>query len=331
MLDLPFVCFSEYGVQVADSLACGASPRAIENVVTCLYRLRLGSMASSSLVTVTWCKTLIGLAISLNTEANLGEEKDEDGRRTRPSSLSTTTTTTTASSPSSAMKPWLLRKKTGNKILELNGFNSPLNVIWDLSNAKYSPSGPEPIEGFFFAITFEHEIVLLLGDMVSEALTLAQSKAISTETSIVSRREHIFGKKVYSTRAQFVENGRTHDILIECSSRGREPKLCVRVDKQIVVIVKRLMWKFRGNQTILVDGLPVELFWDVHNWLFSPSDGHAVFMFQTSMAPDKSWSSLASTSSSLFQWNHVSASSSIKEECIESSGFSLLLYAWKSQ
>ena len=123
-----------------------------------------------------------------------------------------------------------------------------------------------------------------------------------------------------------------HCCLIECSSRGREPKLCVRVDKQIVVIVKRLMWKFRGNQTILVDGLPVELFWDVHNWLFSPtSDAYAIFMFQTrSMSSSKSWSSLATSSSSLFQWQHTSSSSADTMDINETNpGFSLLLYVWK--
>jgi hypothetical protein len=29
---------------------------------------------------------------------------------------------------------------------------------------------------------------------------------------------------------------------------------------RLVMWVKRLLWKFRGNQMILVDGLPVEVF-----------------------------------------------------------------------
>ncbi|WJX44037.1 hypothetical protein P8452_31065 [Trifolium repens] len=44
---------------------------------------------------------------------------------------------------------------------------------------------------------------------------------------------------------------------------------------------KRLQWNFRGNQTIFVDGLLVDLLWDVHDWFFNPVSGYAVFMFRT--------------------------------------------------
>eukprot|EP00250_Pteridium_aquilinum_P001419 c11615_g1_i1 orf=322-1224(+) len=300
MLDLPF-CYGEYGVQVADSFACGTT-RTTENMVTCLYRIKLAGMLP--LVTITWCRTLVGLGLSLNVQ-------DTDGV------------------PACKMdtKPWLFGKKKGSKMIEV-ARNILVNVVWDLAAATYA-SGPEPVEGFFFALVHDHEVVLLLGDMTEDVYRKVQVKSISSETVMISRREHIFGRKLYTTKAQFGESGRMHDIVIECDTRGREPRLYVRVDKQLVVQVKRLMWKFRGNQTILVDGCPVELFWDVHNWLFSPTDGHAVFMFQTSMATDKSWSSLAS-SSSLFQWHHTSSSSSSMKDA-ESSGFSLLLYAWKSE
>ena len=127
-------------------------------------------------------------------------------------------------------------------------------------------------------------------------------------------------------------NGHIHNILIECDAKARDPLLSIWVDKHLVVHVKRLVWKFRGNQTILVDGLPIELFWDVHNWLFSPtSDDYAIFMFQTrSMSSSKSWSSLATSSSSLFQWQHTSSSSTNTMDINETNpGFSLLLYVWK--
>lgn len=305
MLDLPF-CFGEYGVQVADSFACGTA-RTTESMVTCLYRIKLGDL--SPLVTITWCKTLVGLGLSLNVQ----ETPSCEGM---PSACKVDT------------KPWLFGKKKGSKVLEI-ARGVLIDVVWDLTEAKYA-SGPEPVDGFFFSLVHEHEIILLLGDMTEDAYTKTHAKSISSETIMISRREHIFGRRLYATKAQFGENGRTHDIVIECNTRGREPRLCVRVDKQLVVQVKRLMWKFRGNQTILVDGFPVELFWDVHNWLFSPSDGHAVFMFQTSMATDKAWSSLASTSTSLFHWHQTSSLSSSMTDT-ESSGFSLLLYAWKSE
>lgn len=298
MLDLPFC----YGVQVADSFTC-TSVRTTENVVTCLYRIKIRGMFP--LVTITWCKALVGLGLSLNVQESACDN---------PASCKVD------------MKPWLFGKKKGSKTLDV-GLNTKVDVFWDLSGAKYA-SSPEPIEGFFFTLVCDNEIVLLLGDMTEDAYAKTQAKSHSAESTMISRREHIFGRRYYSTKAQFGENGRTHDILIECNTGGKEPRLSVKVDKQLVVQVKRLMWKFRGNQTILVDGFPVELFWDVHNWLFSPSDGHAVFMFQTSMAADKSWSSLAS-STSLFQWHNTSSLSSSTKDT-DSSGFSLLLYAWKS-
>ncbi|MCO5611635.1 hypothetical protein L7F22_065889 [Adiantum nelumboides] len=300
MLDLPF-CSGEYGVQVTDAFAC-TSIRTTENVVTCLYRIKIRGMLP--LVTITWCKALVGLGVSLNLQDNSCDNV--------PSKTD--------------MKPWLFSKKRGSKTLDV-GLNTKIDVSWDLSRAKYG-SSPEPVDSFFFAIAYDSEIVLLLGDMREEAFSKMQAKSYCVDNTMISRREHIFGRRYYSTKAQFGENGRTHDILIECNTRGKEPRLSVKVDKQLVVQVKRLMWKFRGNQTILVDGCPVELFWDVHNWLFSPSDGHAVFMFQTSLPADKSWSSVAS-STSLFEWHHTSNSSSSAKDT-DSSGFSLLLYAWKS-
>lgn len=312
MLELPS-CFGEYGVQVADSFACGGDSfacggaRTTESMVTCLYRVKLGH--TSPLVTITWCKTLVGLGLSLNVQ-------DTPVCEGMTSACKVDT------------KPWLFGKKKGSKVLEI-ARGIVVDVVWDLTEAKYG-SGPEPVDGFFFALVHEHEIILLLGDMTEEASMKTHARVISSETIMISRREHIFGRRLYATKAQFGENGRIHDILIECNTGGREPRLCVKVDKQLVLQVKRLIWKFRGNQTILVDGFPVELFWDVHNWLFSPNDGHAVFMFQTCMATDKSWSSLASTGSSLFHWHHTSSSSSSVKDA-ESSGFSLLLYAWKSE
>ncbi|CAI0454141.1 unnamed protein product [Linum tenue] len=48
-----------------------------------------------------------------------------------------------------------------------------------------------------------------------------------------------------------------------------------------------MQWNFRGNQTIFVDGLLVDLMWDVHDWFFHPeattatAPAAAVFMFRT--------------------------------------------------
>ncbi|URE13836.1 hypothetical protein MUK42_10716 [Musa troglodytarum] len=89
----------------------------------------------------------------------------------------------------------------------------------------------------------------------------------------------------YSTKAQFCDNGQSHEVAIECDTVGlQDPCLAIHIDRKRVMQIKRLAWKFRGNQTILVDGLPVAVFWDVHSWLFGPPFGSAVFVFQTCLS-----------------------------------------------
>ncbi|KAH7425061.1 hypothetical protein KP509_11G038000 [Ceratopteris richardii] len=275
-------------------------------MITCLYRVKIGTM--SPFVTITWCRSLVGLGLSLNVQEN----------PTYGSAQGTRNMVDT--------KPWLFAKKKGSKVLEV-ARNFSVNVVWDLTNATYT-SGPEPNQGFFFALAYDDEIVLLLGDMTEDAYEKAHAKSISSDTVMISRREHIFGQKQYSTKAQFIENGPMHDVLIECNTRGKDPKLCVRVDKHLLLQVKRLAWKFRGNETISVDGYPVQFFWDLHNWLFSPNDGHAVFMFHTNMSTDKSFSSFTSSSPSS-EW-HCGTRSPLSMKDVDISGFSLLLYAWKN-
>lgn len=69
----------------------------------------------------------------------------------------------------------------------------------------------------------------------------------------------------------------------------------VQLDSKIVMQVKHLVWKFRGKSTISVDGIPVEVYWDVHNWLFGSPAGNAFFMFQMCAGADKSGSFVART------------------------------------
>ncbi|MCO5575044.1 hypothetical protein L7F22_028841 [Adiantum nelumboides] len=302
MRELPS-CFGEYGVQVADSFANGG--KGTQNVVTCFYRAKLAGV--SRVITVTWCKTLKGQGLSVNVNDTSSECTCKVD-----------------------MKPWLFWKNKGSK--SLNVGEHKVEVYWDLSSAKYG-SGPEPMEGFYLAVVSGCKIALLLGDMPQEAYGRAlpsYSPSECFDTCLISRREHIFGRTFYSTKAQFRDSGRSHDILIECQTVGKEPRLCVLVDKQLVVQVKRLLWKFRGNQTIMVDGCPVELLWDVHNWLFNPSDNHAVFMFQTGLPSSSSDNVFGNRNNARSSASYMVASSSTGK-CQDGYGFSLLLYAWKSE
>ncbi|KAL0414534.1 UNVERIFIED_CONTAM: hypothetical protein Sradi_1655100 [Sesamum radiatum] len=48
---------------------------------------------------------------------------------------------------------------------------------------------------------------------------------------LISKREHISGKRVYGTKAQFCDNGQIHDLRIECDANSSDdPCLMVRID-----------------------------------------------------------------------------------------------------
>ena len=221
------------------------------------------------------------------------------------------------------IKPWLFSKRKGSKSLEVD--STKIDMFWDLTCAKFG-HGPEPLEGFYLAVMFSGEVVLLLGDLKREAYKKIDSDPVRSNAIFVAKREHIFGKKFYVAKAQFCDKGQTHDVAIECDTIGlNDPSLVIRIDSKQVMVVKRLKWKFRGNNTILVDGLPVEVFWDVHNWLFGNSMGNAVFMFQTSLSAEKMWAG-----QSVFD-DRSALTWSTRDCQSQGLGFSLMLYAWKNE
>ncbi|XP_056852489.1 uncharacterized protein LOC130501679 [Raphanus sativus] len=94
-------------------------------------------------------------------------------------------------------------------------------------------------------------------------------------------------------------------------------RLRQKLSSQTLMEVKRLRWKFRGNDTIVVNRVSVEVLWDVHSWFFGvpSSPGNAVFMFRTCQAVEKTLSS-------------TQVPTSLKPQ---SFGFTLFLYAWKNE
>ncbi|WOL19348.1 hypothetical protein Cni_G28146 [Canna indica] len=284
-------CFGESGVQVFDSSSGssgGGVGKSAQNMVACLYRTRLSGRYC--VIGVTWSKNLMGQGLSVGMD-------DPDGRCLCKLDV----------------KPWLFSRRKGSKRFEVE--SSKVDIFWDLSAAKFG-TGPEPLEGYYVAVVIDHEMVLLLGNLAKEAYRKTTASAPSSKAAFVAKREHIFGKKIYCTKAQFRDDGQDHDVAIECDTIGlKEPCLEICIDKKRVMQVKRLAWKFRGNQTILVDGLPIEVFWDVHNWLFGGPSGNAIFMFQTCLTAEK-----------LFPW---STSQGLSQSQFQDVGFSLILYAWK--
>lgn len=280
-------CFSESAVNVSlSSSSCSNYSRtaciaptqtpSVQNAVTCLYKITLSNQ-KQLLVAVNWYKTNTVQGLTINF-----------GDQDHP--LPSSSSSTSSSSPSFKlnMNSRLFRKKKGSKFLESDV--AKIEIFWDLSNAKYD-TGPEPVDGFYVLVMVDSEMVLILGNnnIAEEAIFTRRFTKTSTtkvaKVSLISRTEHCSGNNpLYSTRAQFCDTGIVHEILIRCSGEKeglKHPVLSVCIDKKTVIRVKRLQWNFRGNQSIFVDGLLVDLLWDVHDWFFNPASGYAVFMFRT--------------------------------------------------
>ncbi|KAL2502643.1 Plant protein of unknown function [Forsythia ovata] len=258
-------CYSEHAIKVSDSYCSGPSNQAysssklipsIQNAVTCIYKVKLSTL-KQVMIKLTWCNLLgQGFSIGISDYPFCTSKFSKNSR--------------------------LLRKVKGLKTFE--SCDSRIEVFWDLSCARYD-IGPEPVNGFYVMILINSELGLLLGDIEEELEVKKRIADIHVAGfSLISRSEHFSGNAVYSTKAKFCDTGTIHEILIKCLEKEKglkNPELSVYIDKKNVIQVKRLQWNFRGNQTIFIDGLVVDMMWDVHDWLFNSSSGYAVFMLRT--------------------------------------------------
>ncbi|XP_008783101.2 uncharacterized protein LOC103702440 [Phoenix dactylifera] len=217
-------------------------------------------------VTVVWSKNLMNHSLSVSVEKSNGD------------------------SPLTCkveLKPWPFWSKKGFKSLEIDG--ERVDLYWDLRSAKFS-NGPEPSGGHHYvALVCNEEVVLLLGDCKKEAYRRTKCRPALESAALVSRRENVFGKKCFTTRARFDERKKEHDIVVENSISGpQDPEMWISIDGVVLIHVSNLQWKFRGNETVLVEKVPVQVFWDVHDWLFgSPGTGHALFIFKPAAEGDR--------------------------------------------
>ncbi|CAI8603363.1 unnamed protein product [Vicia faba] len=301
MKDFPS-CFGENAVQVSDSSSSNSSKTA-QNVVICVYQCSI--RGRSCLITITWSKSLMGQGFSVGIDDSSNNQclcKVD-------------------------IKPWVFSKRKGCKSLE--AYCCKIDVYWDLSSARFGV-GPEPLEGFFVGVVVDKQMVLLLGDLRKEAFKKSNAVPLPLKAVFVAKKEHVFGKKCFGNKVVFCDNGKIHDLVIECdTSTAKDPCLMIRLDSKTVMQVKRLKWKFRGNYTILVDGFEVEVYWDVYNWLFGTSIGNAVFMFRTCLSHDKIWNAQPVSDANLLQWSFSQRFSESKLQ--QGLGFSHVLYAWKNE
>lgn len=91
----------------------------------------------------------------------------------------------------------------------------------------------------------------------------------------------VVGRAIYSTKARFYDEGKEHEIMIKFQG---ELELSMHVDEKKVLHVRKLRWNFRGNETVFVDGLAVDVMWDLFRWLFEDPAGCAVVLLRTRAA-----------------------------------------------
>ncbi|KAJ0104942.1 hypothetical protein Patl1_18146 [Pistacia atlantica] len=316
-------CFSS-GEKFTDDPA--AITRSGQSVFMSVYRTKIADQCR--LITITWCKNLLLHGLSVSVEGEKGEKQ--------------------CCTCKVELKPWYFWRKQGSKRFVVDG--KAVDIFWDLKAAKFNGE-TEPISDYYVAVVCDEEVVLFLGDLKKDAYRKTGCRPALIDPVMVSRKEHIFGKKKFSTKVKFHEKGRFHEISIECKNRtinstgntsngnissggGVEPEMEIRIDGHLVIHVKHLQWKFRGNESVHVNKARVEVYWDVHDWLFSPGLRHALFIFKPIISSSSSLSSLSSTSSSPPLSSFTSTPSSSQAgscDSIEggSSEFSLFLYAWK--
>ncbi|XP_059659135.1 uncharacterized protein LOC132305519 [Cornus florida] len=178
------------------------------------------------------------------------------------------------------IKPFIFWNKHGSQKMNFKSTTTnSIQIFWDLTSAKFG-SRPDPLSGFYIAVVVNGEMVLLVGDSLDKAYSKTTAAKPRRGQAMVLRREHVHGNKVHTTKASF--GGKTRDISIDCRV-GDDPSLCFSVDNKRVLQVNHLKWKFRGNGMIEVDGVRIQVSWDVYNWLFKDhgdQDGYALFMFR---------------------------------------------------
>ncbi|CAL4946016.1 unnamed protein product [Urochloa decumbens] len=279
-------CFSA-GEKLPDVPAPAAATRSGQSAVTLVYRA--GIAGHDRLVTVTWCRNLLTHGLSVSIEGSAGGGKDKTG-----SSREWGDAAADAKSCSSACK--------------VDG--EAIDVVWDLRSARYSDE-PEPLSDYYVAVVSGEEVVLLLGNLKKEAFRRTGSRPSLQDAVLVCKKEHVFSKKRFLTKARFHEKGKLHDISIECSSSnlggGVDVDMVIKIDGSVNVLVRHLQWKFRGNECISINQLRVQVYWDAHDWLFGTGMRNALFILKPEPPP--------ATSADF----HT-------DEC---SDFCLFLYAWK--
>ncbi|XP_051147476.1 uncharacterized protein LOC127262725 [Andrographis paniculata] len=274
-----------------------------QSTVTCVYQTHIAGSWRS--VTVIWSKNFMNYSLTISVESL-------DRGRVYICKIDP--------------KPWHFWARKGYKSFVVDG--NQVDVYWDFRSAKFSGS-PEPCADFYVALVSKQELVLLLGDNEKKAYKKTKSSPAVMRAVMLYKKEHVFGKRAFPTRAKFDQTRQEHDIVVEFLISGSgEPEMQISVDGTVLIHICNLQWKFRGNDTVLVDNQPVHVFWDVHAWLFSPpGSSHGFFIFTpgTSEAESDVGDNIQDEESDY--GTHSKCYSILSNS--NTSQFCLFLYAWK--
>ncbi|KAM7251821.1 hypothetical protein ACFE04_023704 [Oxalis oulophora] len=265
-----------------------------QNSITCIYLAKVAELYRK--VTAIWTKSLVNYSLTINVE----NPSDEHNPYTCKIDL----------------KSWQFWGKKGLKNFDVD--NKRVDVFWDFRQAKFS-SNPEPCSDYYVVLVSDEEIVLLIGDLKNEALKRTRTRPSLTEATFVCKKEHVYGKKLFVTKASFDdERKKEHSIVIENSLSGPgEPELWISIDGMMATRIMNLNWRFRGNETVSVDNLPIQIFWDVHDWLYgTPSLSHGLFIFKPG---------------ELTYDEGCSNNNDSTEGSLSCSGFCHILYGWRTE
>ncbi|KAJ4758217.1 DUF868 family protein (DUF868) [Rhynchospora pubera] len=223
--------------------------------VVSFYETKMGGVPRQ--VTISWTKSLISHSFSISVE----------GRENGPLLCRV------------ELKPWPFRGRKGFREEEVDGDH--VKIFWDIRSAKFL-EGPEPISSYYIAIVSQDEVVLLVGDSHKSAYKKSKSRPSLEDPILLCKRESALSKRNFTTRAWFNSGrGKEHNIVIENSIPGsKDPEMRISIDGKVLISVKNLHWKFRGSEMVFVEQSPVQVFWDVHDWVFNGPWSQAFFVFK---------------------------------------------------
>lgn len=273
----------------------------LHNSVTFVYQAKVAEKLRC--VTVSWCKNPTDHFLSMGVENTLETNKY------------------TCKIDLESGQSW---GKKGLRSFEIAG--ARVDIFWDLRHAKFSASSPQPSSGYYVALVLKKEVLLLLGDLEKDAYDRTKSKPSPEEATLLCKRDNVYGKKLFCTRA-ILEDGKTeHDVVIETSLSGPDdPEMWINIDGMLASRIMNLHWRFRGNEIVMVNNLPVQIFWDVHDWLFTDEvgSGPGFFIFKPGF-----WETCSDSNGKEF--SERSGVSSKQEENPSTKGYCHFLYAWRT-